>query len=88
MSDEKRIAIDGALVVCRTEDAGKTWIELRTGLPQENCFDIVYRHALDITGDTLCFGTTTGNVFISEDRGENWDLLSGTLPMVHSVRFV
>ena len=88
LSDEKRVAIDGALVVCCTEDAGQSWTELRNGLPQKNCYDIVYRHALDITGDMLCFGTTTGNVFISENRGENWQLVSGGLPMVHSVRFV
>jgi hypothetical protein len=32
--------------VSRTNDGGKTWKALRNGLPQENCFDIVYRHVM------------------------------------------
>ncbi len=87
VSDGIRIAIDGALVVCRTDDGGQTWQQFRAGLPQENCFDIVYRHALDITGDTLVFGTTTGNLFVSNNRGESWEVLSNYLPMVYAVHF-
>lgn len=85
ISDEIRVAVDQALVVCRTDDGGKTWKEQRNGLPQENCFDIVYRHCLDISGDSLVFGTTTGNVYYSNNLGENWQKLSSDLPMVYSV---
>ncbi len=85
ISDEIRVAVDQALCVCRTEDGGKTWQDFREGLPQENCYDIVYRHALDNSGDSLVFGTTTGNVFFSEDLGVTWDRLSSDLPMVYSV---
>ncbi len=88
LSDTHRIAIDGALCICRTDDGGKTWKEYRKGLPQENCFDIVYRHGLASTGDWVVFGTTTGNVFISDDRGYHWQVLSNYLPMVYSVQFV
>ena len=88
ISDQIRTAIDEALVVCRTMDGGKTWKEQRSGLPQSACFDIVYRHALDLNQDTLVFGTTTGNLYISENEGDNWCLLNGNLPMVHSVEFV
>ncbi|WP_431215001.1 hypothetical protein ACQ86N_09825 [Puia sp. P3] len=63
-----RTAIKGALCICRTDDGGKTWNEYRKGLPQENCFDIVYRHAMAVSGDALVFGTTTGNLFFSPDR--------------------
>ncbi len=87
ISDGVRVAIDQALVVCRTEDGGQSWQELRQGLPQSHCFDIVYRHALALEEDTLVFGTTTGNVFLSPDRGNHWDLLTHTLPMVHAVCF-
>ena len=88
VSDELRVAIDGALCVCRTDDGGKTWIDFRGGLPQKDCFDIVFRHALDVNGETLAFGTTTGNLFISNDSGENWECINSTLPLVHSVAFV
>ncbi len=86
-SDAKRVAYEGRVIVSRTTDGGKTWQELTNGLPQHNAFDITYRHALDLTGDTLCFGTTTGNVFLSQNGGDDWEVLSNYLPMVYSVRF-
>jgi photosystem II stability/assembly factor-like uncharacterized protein len=87
-SDEQRTAIDGALCVCRTDDSGKSWKAFRAGLPQAECYDLIYRHGLDVSGNTLAFGTTTGNVFISEDRGETWSCLGHHFPPVYSVRFV
>lgn len=86
-SDENRIAINGALCICCTTDGGKTWIQQRNGLPQSGCYDIVYRHALASSGDTVAFGTTTGNLFFSADRGDTWQIISNYLPMIHSVQF-
>lgn len=86
-SDLTRTAIKGALCICRTDDGGKTWKDLRKGLPQENCFDIVYRHSLALSGDALAFGTTTGNLFFSNDRGESWQVINNYLPMVYSIQF-
>jgi len=86
-SDGNRIAIDGGLCICRTDDGGKSWKELRNGLPQQNCFDIVYRHALASSGDALAFGTTTGNLFFSANRGESWEILNNYLPMIYSLQF-
>lgn len=88
ISDEIRAAIGQSLCVSRTEDGGKTWTDFRAGLPQEGCFDIVYRHALARSGNTLAFGTTTGNLFLSENDGVSWTCLNHTLPMVYSVDFV
>jgi photosystem II stability/assembly factor-like uncharacterized protein len=86
-SDMQRMAIDGGLFVARTHDAGKTWTPLRKGLPQENAYDVVLRHALDASGDLLAFGSTTGNVYVSEDRGDSWHTAANNLPPVYSVRF-
>ena len=86
-SDMTRTAIKGALCICRTDDGGKTWKDFRKGLPQENCFDIVYRHALVSSGEAVAFGTTTGNLFISQDRGESWQVINNYLPMIYSVQF-
>jgi photosystem II stability/assembly factor-like uncharacterized protein len=88
ISDEVRIAVDGALCVCRTEDGGRNWTRMSNGLPQKNCYDIVFRHALDVRGDAVAFGSTTGNAFVSDDRGDSWVCLGNHLPPVHSVRFV
>ena len=59
------------------------------GCRKNHAYDIVFRHALalDDTGDVLAFGSTTGNVWVSEDQGDSWSLVSGTLPPVHAVRF-
>ena len=86
-SDMTRTAVKGALCICRTDDGGKSWKDFRKGLPQEKCFDIVYRHALVNSGNSLAFGTTTGNLFFSQDRGESWQVINNYLPMIYSVNF-
>jgi hypothetical protein len=88
VSDEERIAINGAMCVARTNDGGKSWDIFRKGLPQSGSFDVVFRHAFDKSGDRLMMGTTTGNLFVSEDRGESWDTVSTFLPPIYSLRFV
>ena len=89
VSDERRIPVDGKVVVTRTRDGGKTFDVLRDGLPQQNAYDIVFRHALDVdgSGNRLVMGSTTGSLWISEDQGDTWALISSHLPPVHCVRF-
>jgi len=87
ISDELRLAPNQALSVCRTNDGGQTWQTLNNGLPQENCFDIVFRHALAIDRNRLVFGTTTGNVYLSENGGEEWECLSHHLARVECIIF-
>ncbi len=86
-SDQERMTIGGGMFVARTRDGGASWQTFTDGLPQEHCYDVVYRHALDARGDRVCFGSTTGNVYVSEDRGETWSAVGHHLPPVHSVRF-
>jgi len=86
-SDQQRMAINGGLFVARTEDGGATWKTLRQGLPQECAYDVVYRHALANKEGTLAFGTTTGNLYISEDGGEGWVTVANNLPPIYAVRF-
>lgn len=90
IKDEKRYPVGGALVVTRTRDGGKSFDVLKKGLPQKHAYDIVYRHALalDKTGNRLAFGSTTGNLWVSENQGNAWKLVSGTLPPVHAVRWM
>jgi hypothetical protein len=89
VKDEKRYPSDGAVVVNRTRDGGRTFETLRKGLPQQNAYDLVYRHALDVdgSGECLAFGSTTGSLWISENGGDSWQELSSHLPPIHSVRF-
>jgi photosystem II stability/assembly factor-like uncharacterized protein len=87
VADQQRTAIGGGLFVARTEDGGATWTQLRKGLPQEHAYDVIYRHALDQRGGRLAFGTTSGNLYVSEDRGDTWQTVANNLPPIYSVRF-
>jgi hypothetical protein len=89
IKDEKRIPVDGKFVVTRTKDGGKTFKSLSKGLPQKHAYDLVFRHglAIDDTGKKLAMGSTTGNVWVSENGGDSWAQVSSTLPQVYAVRW-
>jgi photosystem II stability/assembly factor-like uncharacterized protein len=89
MNDERRIAMNGQVVVSRTRDGGKSFTVLREGLPQEHAYDLVYRHSLDIddSGDRLAFGSTTGSLWVTENQGDSWQCVSQHLPPIYGVRF-
>jgi hypothetical protein len=82
------LPVNGRLVVTRTRDGGQNFEVLTRGLPQEQCYDLVSRHALDIdgTGQELAMGSITGGVWISEVAGDSWHMLDCRLPPVHAVR--
>ena len=87
VSDAIRVAPDLALCVCTTEDGGKTWRAQRQGLPQENVFDLVFRHAFERTEGVMAFGTTNGNAYVSENEGEVWTQVASHLTRVNVVAF-
>ena len=89
VKDECRIPVDGALVVARTRDGGRSVEVLGDGLPQRDAYDLVYRHALDVADDgrTLAMGSTTGHLWLSRDAGASWTLIAGNLPPIACVRF-
>ena len=88
-SDERRIPVEGRVVVARTRDGGRSFEALRHGLPQEHAYDLTYRHGLDIdeTGQRLAFGSTTGSCWVSNDQGDTWQALGEHLPPIYCVRF-
>lgn len=88
-ADEQRVPVDGALVVNRTRDGGATFETLREGLPQRDCYDLVYRHGLAVAadGEQLLMGSTTGHLWGSADGGDAWQSVASNLPPIHAVRF-
>jgi photosystem II stability/assembly factor-like uncharacterized protein len=86
-SDSQRIAVDRSLFVMHTRDGGRSWEEQREGLPQQNCFDIVLRHAMDVAGEEIAMGTSGGSLYVSENGGVNWTPLNHHLPRIFSARF-
>jgi hypothetical protein len=89
VADQNRVPVGAALAVNRTRDGGKTFDTLREGLPQHHCYDLVYRHGLEVGGDgrTLMIGSTTGSLWASADGGDHWQTLSTQLPPIYAVRF-
>jgi hypothetical protein len=88
-ADADRIPPDRACRVYRTEDAGKSWTALTSGLPQEDYYGIVLRDALCVdTADPagVYFGTRNGEVYASADEGDHWSLVAAHLPDVLCVR--
>lgn len=89
VKDECRVPADGALVVARTRDGGRSFDVLRQGLPQSGAFDLIYRHglAVDDDGARLAMGSTTGHLWVSENAGDSWSLVAGNLPPIACVAF-
>ena len=81
--------VDQKLVVTRTRDGGNSFEVLDQGLPRQGSFDLIYRHGLAIAldGEQLAMGSTTGNVWTTNDQGDSWHLLSHTLAPVYCVKF-
>ncbi|MBA3591371.1 exo-alpha-sialidase [Methylibium sp.] len=88
-ADERRVPSNGAMAVNRTRDGGASFETLREGLPQRDCYDLVYRHGLAVADDgvNLLMGSTTGNLWSSSDSGELWHAVSLNLPPIHAVRY-
>jgi hypothetical protein len=88
-ADQRRIPVDTALAVTRTDDGGASFAVLREGLPQSQCYDLVYRHGLAVSGDgtTVLMGSTTGGLWLSDNGGAQWQTVSTTLPPVYAVSF-
>ncbi|MDN3920704.1 WD40/YVTN/BNR-like repeat-containing protein [Roseateles violae] len=89
IKDERRLPVDAALCVTRTRDGGRSFEALRRGLPQQHCYDLIYRHGLDVdaSGERLLMGSTTGNLWASDDAGDSWQAVALNLPPIYALRF-
>ena len=85
-SDERRVAADLQLRVFETKDSGHSWQSISKGLPQKQVFDIVLRQAFVREENLMVFGTNNGNLYITEDDGQQWSCLSSNLAKVTTVQ--
>ena len=79
----------GAPAVWRSENGGDSWKRLARGFPKKESFFTVQRDAMDIDdlkSPALYFGTTTGQLWIGRDGGEDWSCLFDSLPPIHVVK--
>ncbi len=83
-----RTSPGGKPAVYATRDAGATWQRLASGLPENQAWWTVKRQAmsadaLDPVG--LYFGTTSGEVWMSDDENRQWRCLARHLPEIYAV---
>jgi hypothetical protein len=79
----------GIPAVWRSENGGKSWKKLAKGMPKKEAWFTVLRDAMttdDLKSPALYFGTTTGQLWIGRDGGEEWECLFDSLPPVYCVR--
>jgi hypothetical protein len=84
-----RTCPDGAPAVWRSENGGDSWTRLARGLPKKESFFTVLRDAMamdDLKSPALYFGTTTGQLWMGRDGGEEWSCVFNSLPPIHCVK--
>ncbi len=88
LSDSQHYPPDGRLRVYRSRSGGEEWEALENGLPQQHCYVNVLRDAMAVDMAEPCgiyFGTTGGQIYASNDSGDNWEPIVRDLPAVLSV---
>jgi hypothetical protein len=83
-----RTSPGGRPAVYVTYDAGETWQRRDAGMPKEQAWWTVKRQAMccdshDPIG--LYFGTTSGELWMSRDEGQNWECIAQHLPEIYAV---
>jgi len=86
-----RTSPDGKPAVYATHDGGDTWQRQDAGMPKEQAWWTVKRQAMccdshDPLG--LYFGTTSGELWMSRDEGQNWECMARHLPEIYALEAV
>lgn len=84
-----RTCPDAAPAVWRSTTGGGNWEKLAKGLPANDGYFTVQRDGMSVDSlksPALYFGTTTGQLWMGRDGGEEWSCLFSSLPPIHSVK--
>jgi photosystem II stability/assembly factor-like uncharacterized protein len=84
-----RTSPDGRPAAYVTRDAGTTWTRLDTGLPERAWYTVKRQAMTDDSGEPagVYFGTTSGEVWASNDEGSIWSCAAAHLPEIYSVEW-
>ena len=83
-----RTSPDGKPAVYVTRNGGKTWQRQDDGMPKEQAWWTVKRQCM--TADTqkklgLYFGTTSGELWMSRNEGNDWHCIARNLPEIYAL---
>jgi len=84
-----RVSPGGIPAVFRTRDGGRHWQRQARGLPRTGAWWTVLRQAMDSDLERsvgVYFGTTSGEVWASQDEGVRWKRIAEHLPRIQSLR--
>ncbi len=79
----------GIPAVWRSENGGDSWNKLTKGFPKKQSYFTVLRDAMtidELKSPALYFGTTTGQLWMGRDGGEEWVQLFDSLPPINVVK--
>jgi hypothetical protein len=84
--DDNRVPVDGRFAVYRSPDDGAHWEPSGGGWPEGGAFATVLRNAMAVEDSGLvAVGTTGGQVYLSDDVGDSWQLLPFAFPRILAV---
>jgi hypothetical protein len=89
LEGETRTCPGGSPAVWRSENGGKSWKRLAKGFPKKDSYFTVLRDAMTIDSlksPALYFGTTTGQLWMGHEGGQQWDCLFDSLPPINCVK--
>lgn len=84
-----RTCPDARPAVWRSTNGGKKWRRLTKGLPKKDSYFTVLRDAMtvdELKDPAVYFGTTTGQLWMGHDSGDEWTCLFDSLPPINCVK--
>lgn len=84
-----RTCPEGQPAVWRSTNGGKKWKRLTKGLPKKESFFTVLRDGMTFDhfdSPAVYFGTTTGQLWMGHDGGDEWSCLFDSLPPINCVK--
>lgn len=84
-----RTCPEGKPAIWRSTNGGRKWKRLTTGLPKKDSYFTILRDAMTVDvlpTPALYLGTTTGQLWMGHEGGEQWSCLFDSLPPINCVK--